>query len=57
MPLGLLPLPVGCATAYLASSLLMPNTIMTERLVRRGVSVPTDYAAEVPGEPMNGCAV
>jgi H+/Cl- antiporter ClcA len=49
MPLSLLPLLVGCATAYLASSLLMPNTIMTERLERRGVSVPTDYAAEVPG--------
>jgi chloride channel protein, CIC family len=45
-PLGLLPLLAGCAAAYLVSSLLMPNTIMTEKLARRGVWVPSEYAAE-----------
>jgi len=44
-PLGLLPLLAGCAAAYLVSGLLMPNTIMTEKIVRRGVHVPTDYVA------------
>jgi CIC family chloride channel protein len=45
-PLGLLPLLAGCAAAYLVSSLLMRNTIMTEKIERRGVKVPTDYSAE-----------
>jgi CIC family chloride channel protein len=45
-PLGLLPLLAGCAAAYLVSSLLMQNTIMTEKLARRGVVAPVDYAAE-----------
>jgi H+/Cl- antiporter ClcA/CBS domain-containing protein len=45
-PLGLLPLLGGCTAGYLVSSLLMPNTIMTEKLARRGVRVPTDYAAD-----------
>jgi H+/Cl- antiporter ClcA len=43
---GLLPLLGGCAAAYLVSSLLMPNTIMTEKIARRGVRVPADYAAD-----------
>jgi CIC family chloride channel protein len=45
-PLGLLPLLGGCTAGYLVSSLLMPNTIMTEKLARRGVRVPTEYAAD-----------
>jgi CBS domain-containing protein len=45
-PLGLLPLLGGCAAGYLASSLLMRNTIMTEKLARRGVRVPSEYAAD-----------
>jgi len=45
-PLGLLPLLGGCAAAYLASALLMPHTIMTEKIARRGVRVPADYAAD-----------
>jgi len=45
-PLGLLPLLGGCAASYLVSSLLMRNTIMTEKIVRRGVRVPAEYAAD-----------
>jgi CIC family chloride channel protein len=45
-PLGLLPLLAGCTTGYLVSALLMRNTIMTEKLARRGVRVPADYAAD-----------
>jgi H+/Cl- antiporter ClcA len=44
-PLGLLPLLAGCAAAYLVSSLMMRNTIMTEKIARRGVKVPTEYVA------------
>ncbi len=45
-PVGLLPLIGGCAAAYLVSALLMRNTIMTEKIVRRGVRVPSEYAAD-----------
>ena len=45
-PLGLLPLLGGCAAAYLVSSLLMENTIMTEKIARRGVRVPSEYSAD-----------
>jgi len=45
-PLGLLPLLGGCAASFLVSSLLMRNTIMTEKIVRRGVRVPAEYAAD-----------
>jgi CIC family chloride channel protein len=45
-PLGLLPLLGGCTAAYLVSSLLMRNTIMTEKLARRGVRVPAEYSAD-----------
>jgi len=45
-PHGLLPLLGACAAAYLVSGLLMRNTIMTEKIVRRGVRVPSDYAAD-----------
>jgi H+/Cl- antiporter ClcA/predicted transcriptional regulator len=45
-PLGLLPLLGGCTAGYLVSALLMRNTIMTEKLARRGVRVPTEYAAD-----------
>ncbi len=45
-PLGLLPLLGGCAAAHLVSCYLMPNTIMTEKIVRRGVRVPSEYAAD-----------
>ncbi len=45
-PLGLLPLLGGCTAGYLVSALLMRNTIMTEKLARRGVRVPAEYAAD-----------
>ena len=45
-PLALLPLLAGCAAAYLVSSVLMRNTIMTEKIVRRGVAVPSEYLAD-----------
>ena len=32
--------------SYLVSCLLMPNTIMTEKLARRGTRVPAEYAAD-----------
>ena len=45
-PLGLLPLLGGCAAAYFVSALVMRNTIMTEKIVRRGVRVPVEYAPD-----------
>ncbi|HEY3253922.1 MAG TPA: CBS domain-containing protein, partial [Polyangiaceae bacterium] len=45
-PLGLLPLLGGCSAAFLLSCLLMRNTIMTEKIARRGVRVPSEYAAD-----------
>ncbi len=45
-PLGLLPLLGGCTAAYLFSSLLMRTSIMTEKIVRRGVRVPSEYSAD-----------
>jgi H+/Cl- antiporter ClcA len=46
-PAGMLPLLGGCSASYLVSSLLMRNTIMTEKLVRRGVRVPAEYSADI----------
>lgn len=45
----LLPLLAGCATAFTVSALLMQNTIMTEKLVRRGHHVPSEYWAQHRG--------
>ena len=45
-PMGLLPLLGGCSAAFLLSCLLMRNTIMTEKIARRGVRVPGEYAAD-----------
>jgi len=44
-PHGMLPLLIGCALAFWVSCLLMPDTIMTEKIARRGVSVPVDFQA------------
>ena len=46
-PLGLLPLLGGCSASFLVSCLLMRNSIMTEKIARRGVRVPAEYAADV----------
>jgi H+/Cl- antiporter ClcA/predicted transcriptional regulator len=43
---GLLPLLGGCTAAYLLSSMMMKHTIMTEKIARRGLHVPSDYAAD-----------
>ncbi|BDU69087.1 chloride channel protein [Geothrix oryzae] len=45
-PLGLLPLLGGCAAAYGISALMMRNSIMTEKLTRRGLRVPEEYSAD-----------
>src|SRR6476661_4638676 len=46
-PLGLLPLLGACAAAYFVSSMLMRQTIMTEKIARRGVRVPHEYSADL----------
>ncbi len=45
-PIGLLPLLGGCTAAFLVSCLLMENTIMTEKIARRGVRVLADYSVD-----------
>lgn len=45
-PATLLPLLGGGVAAYLVSALIMRNTIMTEKIVRRGVRVPAEYTAD-----------
>lgn len=44
--MGLLPILAGSSVAYLISLLLAPNSIMTEKLVRRGRIVPKEYSAD-----------
>lgn len=44
----LLPLLAGCAAAFTVSALIMKNTIMTEKLARRGHHVPSEYLADTP---------
>jgi H+/Cl- antiporter ClcA len=45
-PLGLLPLLGGCATSYLVSSIMSPNSIMTEKIARRGIRTPMEYLTD-----------
>lgn len=45
-PVGILPLLGSCTIAYLVSLTMMRNTIMTEKIVRRGIVVPSDYEAD-----------
>ena len=44
-PHGLLPLLIGSVLAFWVSCVLMPDSIMTEKIARRGVTVPTNYSA------------
>ena len=44
-PLGILPVLAGCSTAFLVSCLFMSNTIMTEKIARRGVRAPAEFEA------------
>jgi chloride channel protein, CIC family len=53
-PMGLLPLLGGCTVSYLVSALLMHNSIMTEKLARRGVHVPAEYLAVHPAHTSMG---
>ncbi|MFN2635680.1 MAG: chloride channel protein [Gemmatimonadaceae bacterium] len=45
-PVGLLPLLLGCAAAYLVSLLFSRYSIMTEKLARRDTGVRTEYSAD-----------
>ena len=45
-PMSLLPLLAGAGAAYLTTLLMSRTSIMTERLVRRGVPVHTEYTAD-----------
>jgi len=44
---ALLPLLATCTTAYFISYFLMENTIMTEKIARRGVKTPHSYEPDV----------
>jgi CIC family chloride channel protein len=46
-PAGLLPLLSGATLGYLTARLLMQNSIMTEKIARRGLRIPQDYDADV----------
>jgi CIC family chloride channel protein len=54
--LDLLPMLGGCTAAYLVSVLLMPHSIMTEKIARRGVHVPLEFSAD-PLEEILVCDV
>ena len=45
-PVGLLPILFGATTSYLAALLLSRNSIMTEKLARRGVPIRTEYTSD-----------
>ena len=44
---ALLPLLAGCTASYFVSFFLMENTIMTEKITRRGVKTPDSYEPDV----------
>lgn len=44
---ALLPLLASCTAAYFISFLLMENTIMTEKITRRGVKTPDSYEPDI----------
>jgi chloride channel protein, CIC family len=44
---GLLPLLAGSTLAYLVARMCMQNSIMTEKIARRGLRIPEDYDADV----------
>jgi CIC family chloride channel protein len=43
---ALLPLTLGCISAYLVTALLMPRSILTERLSRRGYHLTREYGVD-----------
>ena len=44
---ALLPLLAACAAAYLLSFFLMENTIMTEKIARRGIKTPDSFEPDI----------
>lgn len=46
-PYCLLPLLGGCSMSYLVARLMMKNSIMTEKIARRGLRISTDYSADM----------
>jgi CIC family chloride channel protein len=44
---ALLPLLAACVASYVVSYLLMKNTIMTEKIARRGINTPHVYAPDI----------
>lgn len=46
-PNALLPLLGGCTAAYLVSFFLLKNSIMTEKIARRGVKTPDSYTPDI----------
>lgn len=44
---ALLPLLAACSIAYLISFFLMENTIMTEKIARRGIKTPETYTPDI----------
>ncbi|MEO7085962.1 MAG: chloride channel protein [Gemmatimonadaceae bacterium] len=45
-PVGLLPLLIGCSTAYFVALQMNRHSIMTEKLARRGVSLRAEYSLD-----------
>jgi CIC family chloride channel protein len=43
---ALLPLTMGCIAAYLVTSLLMPRSILTEKITRRGFHLTREYGVD-----------
>ena len=41
-----LPLFIGCIVSYFVSCLVMRNSLMTEKIARRGVATPTEYVPD-----------
>ena len=50
-PLGLVPLLGACSLSYLISHWFMKTSIMTEKIERRGIRVPSDYFPHPEREP------
>jgi len=54
---AILPLLGSCALSYMISSLLMKESIMTEKIARRGIRVPSDFASDYLDRiPVEECA-
>jgi H+/Cl- antiporter ClcA len=53
-PVGLLPLLLGCSAAYFVALLWNRNSIMTEKLARRGVNVRSEYSMDYLGRVLVG---